>query len=361
MTMVLIIDDDASARAYLRSAAPPAWTLLEAQDGLQGLNLVSKHGAALDLVVLDIAMPGVDGRVVCSRIRELVPTLPILPFTGVPLTEPVLTALGCLPPLLKPVRPGDLALALRAALTQPAPTVGEHPLIAWAHEQSKQIEQLVRHNLAVPRVVIYAISPVMRAGLVRMLSSAAQTVEAASDGALRTLLAGIRWTALIASANDYLPISQLTSQYAVPLVLLADSPTQARMVAPRAASVLLATDAALGAKLAAVLEALTVGDAPPSDALAGLADLTTRGNMLPRELLLRLRDTPLSARELEVLWLDHHGYTRAQTAQLLGLVPGTVASHWKHIQRKLGRKRQAARAWFQAQLNATATPGAPNE
>lgn len=156
----------------------------------------------------------------------------------------------------------------------------------------------------------------------------------------------MRWTALVADADDYVRISPLTDNYAVPLVLIAATQVQARTGTAAATAVLVETDMALDVKLAAVLEAITVGNLPRDDGDAA----TTSGTLLPREIVRQFRNTPLSARELDVLWLDHHGYTLAHIAATLGVARTTVTSHWKHTQRKLNLERRALQAWFQAHL-----------
>ena len=113
MTTILVIDDDTGSRQYVREAAPSSWIILEAGTGLQGIDLVREHLNRLDLVVLDMNLPDIEGRSVCARIREMRMDLPILPFTAISRTVPALTEMGCLPAVIKPVRPS----ALRAAPT----------------------------------------------------------------------------------------------------------------------------------------------------------------------------------------------------------------------------------------------------
>jgi CheY-like chemotaxis protein len=152
----------------MRSAAPLDWTVLEASDGLTGLDLVRQHQQTLDLIMLDVGMPTIDGRIICARIRDLSSRVPILPFTGMALTVSILNAFGRLPSILKPVRPPALVYALEQPLAQPTPPPQDGLLIGWAYEQRQLVEHLIRQNLAVVRVAVFAISPVKRAGLARM-------------------------------------------------------------------------------------------------------------------------------------------------------------------------------------------------
>ena len=65
---VLVVDDDAPVRRMLqRSLAAEGFDVDVAADG--GAALVAAERSAPDLVVLDVAMPGLDGLAVCRRLR----------------------------------------------------------------------------------------------------------------------------------------------------------------------------------------------------------------------------------------------------------------------------------------------------
>jgi DNA-binding response OmpR family regulator len=70
MACVLVVDDDRDIRGLLAELLQRArHTVLEAPDGREGLRLF--HAEQPDLVILDIAMPGLDGWETLERIREL--------------------------------------------------------------------------------------------------------------------------------------------------------------------------------------------------------------------------------------------------------------------------------------------------
>jgi DNA-binding NarL/FixJ family response regulator len=353
MTTILVIDDDSTARAYVRSAAPLDWTVLEASDGLTGLDVVRQHRQTLDLIVLDVGMPTIDGRIICARIRDVSPTVPILPFTGMAHTVSVLNAFGCLPPILKPVRPSALSHALHQALARPAPSIQDGPLMGWAYEQSQLVEHLIRQNLAIVRVAVFATSPVKRAGLARMVATVGQTVEAAHAAALRHLLVGMRWTAIVADAGDCRQLVPLAREHDIPLILIAATAGQAQAIPAAAATlVLLESDPSLEMQLVTALEAIANGESLAEWLVATPAP--SRGSV-PPAVARRFVGTPISPRELEVLWLDYHGYALADIAISLAIDPTTVTSHWKRIQRKLGRDRQEVRQWMRERLDESGT------
>jgi two-component system, OmpR family, response regulator MprA len=65
---VLVVDDDAPVRRMLeRSLRAEGFAVEAAADG--GAALVAAERSAPDLVVLDVAMPGLDGIAVCRRMR----------------------------------------------------------------------------------------------------------------------------------------------------------------------------------------------------------------------------------------------------------------------------------------------------
>ena len=80
---VLLADDDALVRRLLRRAleAQPALEVIgEAADGAEAVALA--HSLAPDVVVLDLAMPELDGLQVAARVRPALPHCAILIFSA---------------------------------------------------------------------------------------------------------------------------------------------------------------------------------------------------------------------------------------------------------------------------------------
>jgi DNA-binding response OmpR family regulator len=70
MARVLVVDDEADIRGLLRELLERAGhDVIEAPDGREGLRTF--HSEQPDLVILDVAMPGLDGWQTLERIREL--------------------------------------------------------------------------------------------------------------------------------------------------------------------------------------------------------------------------------------------------------------------------------------------------
>ena len=78
---ILIIDDEASIRESLSGIlTDEGFLALSAEDGQQGLSLLEDE--QVDLVLLDIWMPGLDGLEVLKRIKETQAELPVIMISG---------------------------------------------------------------------------------------------------------------------------------------------------------------------------------------------------------------------------------------------------------------------------------------
>jgi DNA-binding response OmpR family regulator len=78
---VLVVEDDAAIRRGVVTALRFAgYEVLEAGDGPRGLALA--ESAELDLVLLDVVLPGGDGLEILRRVRESRPTRPVILLTA---------------------------------------------------------------------------------------------------------------------------------------------------------------------------------------------------------------------------------------------------------------------------------------
>jgi two-component system response regulator MprA len=114
---VLVVDDDAPVRRMLlRTLTAEGYAVREAADG--GAALVEVEHAAPDLVVLDVAMPGLDGLAVCRRVREKGLALPILLLTARDAVADRVAGLdaGADDYLVKPFAADELLARVRALL-----------------------------------------------------------------------------------------------------------------------------------------------------------------------------------------------------------------------------------------------------
>jgi len=116
---VLFVDDDALLRRIAeRCLAERGYSVLMASDGNQALGLYREEGVKIDVVVLDLTMPGLSGREVLARMRSIRPGVPVVLSSGYSTDDDAqdLLARGAADFLPKPYEPEDLARAIRAAL-----------------------------------------------------------------------------------------------------------------------------------------------------------------------------------------------------------------------------------------------------
>lgn len=114
---VLIVDDESSIRAALHNTLHGmGFQVDDASTGEAALQLVT--GAAYDVVLLDINMPGMGGIRACREIRKSLPLLGILMLTVRDREEDRVAALdaGADDYVTKPFRIRELAARIRAAV-----------------------------------------------------------------------------------------------------------------------------------------------------------------------------------------------------------------------------------------------------
>jgi two-component system response regulator MprA len=119
---LLVVDDDRAVRDALRRALTLGGYEVEvAEDGEQALELVAR--ALPDAVVLDVAMPGIDGLEVCRRLRRLGNRVPVLMLTAREAVADRIDGLdvGADDYMIKPFDVDELKARLRALLRRVGP------------------------------------------------------------------------------------------------------------------------------------------------------------------------------------------------------------------------------------------------
>jgi CheY-like chemotaxis protein/two-component sensor histidine kinase len=108
---VLLIDDDPDVRNTVRELLTEmGYDVQTANSGRAGLDMLDS--AQPDLVIVDFAMPEMNGAEVARIIHRSRPALPILFVSGHADTVALQDAVGNAPLLRKPFRPSDLATAM---------------------------------------------------------------------------------------------------------------------------------------------------------------------------------------------------------------------------------------------------------
>ncbi len=77
---ILIVDDSEMNRSILADMLGEEYEILEAEDGVQAIAALQKHGMDLSLVLLDIVMPEMDGFGVLSVMnkRHWIEEIPVI-------------------------------------------------------------------------------------------------------------------------------------------------------------------------------------------------------------------------------------------------------------------------------------------
>ena len=84
---ILVVDDNADIRTYLRTILAPRYTISEAPDGKQGLELAQRD--VPDLIVSDVMMPVMNGLEFCQQVKENIATshIPVILLTARALSQ----------------------------------------------------------------------------------------------------------------------------------------------------------------------------------------------------------------------------------------------------------------------------------
>ena len=117
MTRVLIVDDEPAVRAALdRALRLDGYDVALAADGREALDRLAD--TRQDAVILDVAMPGVDGLEVCRRLRDAGDRTPVLMLTARDAIDDRVAGLdaGADDYLVKPFALKELKARLRALL-----------------------------------------------------------------------------------------------------------------------------------------------------------------------------------------------------------------------------------------------------
>ena len=126
---VLVIDDEPPIRRFLRtSLSAQGYAILEAEDGESGLAMLSRN--AIDIVVLDLGLPGIDGLEVLKRLREGGSSIPVIVLSSRDDEKGKVAALdlGADDYVTKPFGMEELLARIRAAMRHRLQQEGEKPL-----------------------------------------------------------------------------------------------------------------------------------------------------------------------------------------------------------------------------------------
>ncbi len=151
---ILYIEDNPEARTLVSRLLAFAYDVLEAEDGLKGIALAQK--ARPDLVLVDLHMPHLTGYEVATRIKSLLPQVPIVALTAdvtANVRERVLAS-GCDGYISKPIDPDSFPDQIRAYLDGAREVLQDdsfrqayqQALVARLEEKVRELTQALAHN-----------------------------------------------------------------------------------------------------------------------------------------------------------------------------------------------------------------------
>lgn len=117
---VLIVDDDPTQRRLLQAVVEKSgFSVLQAGDGDTAVSMVaSREGTKIDVVLLDLVMPGRDGMDVLTEFAKSRPEMPVIVLTAKGSIEAVVSAMktGARDFVVKPAAPERIIVSIRNAL-----------------------------------------------------------------------------------------------------------------------------------------------------------------------------------------------------------------------------------------------------
>ena len=131
---ILIVDDMGLILTLLKfELEPRGFTVWLAVDGDDALDLYRRNWAEIDLVLLDVQMPGLDGPHTLASLQECNPDVLACFMTGNPgtYTEEDLLECGAARVFNKPFRAEQIAQCLQELLQAQSAHVAEEPEALW--------------------------------------------------------------------------------------------------------------------------------------------------------------------------------------------------------------------------------------
>lgn len=128
---ILVVEDEQKVAAFIRQGLEEAGYQVEvAFDGINGKRLAEEK--RFDLLVLDLLLPGMNGREVCTALRKSQPRLPILMLTALGTSEDKLAGFesGADDYLVKPFEFSELLARIKALVRRANPAAMEPKLVA---------------------------------------------------------------------------------------------------------------------------------------------------------------------------------------------------------------------------------------
>jgi two-component system phosphate regulon sensor histidine kinase PhoR len=116
---ILVIDDEQIMRdGCSRILSKDGWSVITTENGKLGLEEIKGHSENIDVILLDLMMPGMSGMEVLDQVRAIDPNLLVIVITGYATVESAVEAMkkGAYDFIPKPFTPDQLRIVVRRAL-----------------------------------------------------------------------------------------------------------------------------------------------------------------------------------------------------------------------------------------------------
>ncbi len=152
---VLVVDDDPTQRRLLQAAVEKSgFACRTAPDGESGFAMAAEARNGIDVVLLDLVMPGLSGMETLERLMERRPDLPVIVLTATGGIDTVVQSMrgGAVDFFVKPVSPERVIVSIRNALKMSSLT-GEVKRLVKKAEGGMSFDDMIAAAPAMRQVV----------------------------------------------------------------------------------------------------------------------------------------------------------------------------------------------------------------
>lgn len=144
MKKVLVIDDTKNIRILLSTCLElRGYEVITADNGLEALNIINNTNEAIDLIFLDIRMPGISGTEVLKNIKEARMSCSVVIMTAFATVKNAIecTKLGAVVYLQKPFSPDRINIVLDEIESKSIPNKNESNIDLIIAEARRLLDQ----------------------------------------------------------------------------------------------------------------------------------------------------------------------------------------------------------------------------
>ncbi|MBS6502636.1 MAG: response regulator [Clostridium sp.] len=144
MKRVLVIDDTKNIRILLSTCLElRGYEVITADNGLEALNIINNTNEAIDLIFLDIRMPGISGTEILKNIKEARMSCPVVIMTAFATVKNAIecTKLGAVVYLQKPFSPDRINIVLDEIESKSIPNKNESNIDLIMAEARRLLDQ----------------------------------------------------------------------------------------------------------------------------------------------------------------------------------------------------------------------------